>query len=118
LSISSTNHQSNTKEIEMTNLKALGLLLALGASLSGCATFNKCGFDGCPGDAKTTANVEALLDQREELGAPNSISVQTLDHVVYLQGFVSEGLQSRTAESLAREAPGVEQVVNEIAVTR
>ncbi len=43
--------------------------------------------------------------------------MQTVNHVVYLNGFVDEGLQSRTAESVAFEAPGVTRVVNSIAVT-
>jgi len=102
----------------MIYLKPVGLFLVLAGVLSGCATYDKCGFEGCPGDAKTTANVQALFDQHPDLGPPNSIDVQTLNNVVYLHGFVSAGLESRTAESIAREAPGVQQVVNEIAVTR
>lgn len=102
----------------MTNLKPLGLFLVLAGVLSGCATYNECGFEGCPGDAKTTANVQTLFDQHPDLGPPNSIDVQTLNDVVYLHGFVSAGMESRMAESIAREAPGVQQVVNEIAVTK
>lgn len=102
----------------MIYLKPVGLFLVLAGVLSGCATYDKCGFEGCPGDAKTTANVQALFDQHPDLGPPNSIDVQTLNNVVYLHGFVSAGLESRTAESIARGAPGVQQVVNEIAVTR
>jgi osmotically-inducible protein OsmY len=102
----------------MTYLKPAALFLVLTGILSGCATFDGCGPAGCPGDAKTSANVRMLLDQHPELGAPNSIDVQTLDDVVYLHGYVSEGLQSRTAELVARQAPGAPQVVNEIAVTR
>jgi len=37
--------------------------------------------------------------------------------VVYLNGFVSAGLESETAESVAGEAPDVARVVNDIAVT-
>jgi osmotically-inducible protein OsmY len=91
--------------------------LILTSALSGCATYRKCGIDGCPGDAKITSNVEAQFDQHPELGGPNSIQVQTLDHVVYLHGLVSAGIESRTAESVALEVPDVSRVVNSLAVT-
>jgi osmotically-inducible protein OsmY len=95
---------------------ALAFALILTSALSGCATYRKCGIDGCPGDAKITANVQAQLDQHPELGGPNSINVETLDHAVYLDGLVSAGIESRTAESVALEVPGVSRVVNSIAV--
>jgi osmotically-inducible protein OsmY len=90
----------------------------LTAILAGCATYGKCGIGGCDSDAKVTANVRTLIDQQPQLGAPNSIQVQTVDRVVYLNGLVSEGLQSREAESVALRAPGVTRVVNLISVTR
>ena len=85
-------------------------------SAAGCATYEKCGLGGCPGDANVTANVQALFDQHPELGPPNSIDVQTLDHVVYLNGLVSAGLQRREAESVALGTPGVTRVVDSIAI--
>jgi osmotically-inducible protein OsmY len=94
---------------------ALGLIVASG--LSGCATYGKCGIGGCAGDAKITANVQAQFDRHPELGAPNSIQVQTLDHVVYLNGLVSTGMDSQTAESVAMEVPDVSRVVNSVAVS-
>jgi osmotically-inducible protein OsmY len=45
------------------------------------------------------------------------ILVQTLDHVVYLNGQVSTGLESRAAESVALATPEVTRVVNLISVT-
>jgi osmotically-inducible protein OsmY len=95
---------------------AFAFALILTGALPGCATYNKCGIDGCRGDAKITANVEAQFDQHPELGGPNSIHVQTLDHVVYLSGLVSAGIESRTAESVALEVPDVSRVVNSVAV--
>jgi len=92
--------------------------LVLAGALAGCATVDKCGVGGCSGDAKLTANVRSLLDQHPELGAPNSIQVQAVDHVVYLNGTVEEGLDSPLAESVALQAPGVTRVVNSIAVSR
>jgi osmotically-inducible protein OsmY len=90
----------------------------LTAALAGCATYGQCGAGGCAGDAKVTANVRASLNQHPDLGAPNSIDVQTVDHVVYLNGLVSEGLESREAETVALQAPGVTRVVNLLAVSR
>ena len=92
------------------HLMTLGLVIA--GALSGCATFEKCGFKGCPGDAKITADVKALFDKHPELGT--SIDVQTLDHVVYLYGLVDTPLESAIAKSVAFEAPGVTRVVSSI----
>jgi osmotically-inducible protein OsmY len=92
-------------------LMTLGLLIV--GVLSGCATFEKCGFKGCPGDAQITAEVKALFDRHPELGT--SIDVQTLDRVVYLYGLVDTPLVSKIAESVALEAPGVTRVVSSIA---
>ena len=89
----------------------------LTCTAAGCATYEKCGLEGCPGDANVTANVQALFDRHPELGPPNSIGVQTLDHVVYLNGMVAAGMQRQEAESVALEASGATQVVNSIAVT-
>jgi osmotically-inducible protein OsmY len=89
----------------------------LAGALAGCATYGKCGVEGCAGDAKVTANVQSLFDQHPELGPPGTIEVQTIDHVVYLNGFAASGLERGTAVSLAQGTPGVTQVVNSIAVT-
>jgi len=92
-------------------LMILGIVIA--GVLSGCATFEKCGFKGCPGDAEITAEVNALFDRHPELG--NSIHVQTLDHVVYLYGLADTPGGPEIAESVARGAPGVTRVVSSIA---
>jgi osmotically-inducible protein OsmY len=87
--------------------------------LSGCAvydTYEKCGFHGCPGDAKITANVRSQLNQCLFL-EPNAIRVQTLNHVVFLEGVVSSGLEIDTAESIARKVPDVARVMNSIVVS-
>jgi len=95
------------------NISALIGGLILISALSGCATFEKCGFKGCPGDAQLTADVKALFDKHPELGS--SIEVQTLDHVVYLYGLVDTPLESEIAQSVALQAPGVTRVVSSIA---
>ena|ERR1700693_5044165 len=104
----------------MTILKplcALTSFLILTVALPGCATARECGSNACADDANISANVQTELDRRPELGPPHSIGVQTINHVVYLNGFVSASLESETAESVADEAPGVARVVNDIAVT-
>jgi osmotically-inducible protein OsmY len=73
--------------------------------------------EGCPGDAQITADVQAQLNRHPDLEGVNSINVQTLDHVVYLSGEVSEGLMKETAETIARKTPGVTRVDDEIAVS-
>jgi len=94
-------------------------ILILVISLSGCALYNtyeKCGVRGCPGDAKITAAVALQLSRCSSL-EPNVITVQTLDHVVYLYGVVSSGLEIGTAESIALQSPGVARVVNSIVIS-
>ena len=92
------------------------LILGVGIALVGCATYEKCGFDGCAGDAKITANVRALIDKHPDLEAPDQVGVQTVNHVVYLTGTVSTNLQKSTAEAVARQAKGVTRVEDSISV--
>jgi osmotically-inducible protein OsmY len=96
---------------------ALAAALILSGSVEGCAAFDKCGFGGCPGDAKITADVQWLFEQHPALEPPNLLSVQTLDRVVYLNGLVDTDLERQLAESVAHEAPGVAKVVNSIGIS-
>ena len=98
-------------------LHAIAFVVILASALPGCATYKSCRSGGCSADAKITANVQTLFGQYPELGPPNSIDIQTLDRVVYLNGLVGEGLENSTAESVALQAPGVKRVVNSIAVS-
>jgi osmotically-inducible protein OsmY len=102
----------------LLKLSGLSSVFILAGALTGCATYAKCGIEGCAGDAKVTANVRAMLDRHPDLGPPGAIEVQTLDHVVYLGGFVDSGLERSIAGSLAQETPGAARVVNSIAVSR
>ena len=86
------------------------------SDLYGCATFDKCGSAGCEGDAKATANIQAQFRQHADLSPPNLLNVQTLDHVVYLSGSVSSGLQRDGAEEVAREASDGARIVDTISV--
>jgi osmotically-inducible protein OsmY len=94
-------------------------MLILSGALCGCAlysTYEKCGLHGCPGDAKITAEVVSRFYQSRFL-EPNAIRVQTMDHVVYLDGVVSSGLEIDAAGSIARQVPGVAGVLNSIVVS-
>jgi osmotically-inducible protein OsmY len=82
-------------------------------TLGGCAT-TKCTTAACEADAKITADVKALIAERRDLG--NQVYVQTRDGVVYLSGQVATDLQRESAEAVARQAPGVASVVNNIAL--
>jgi osmotically-inducible protein OsmY len=93
------------------SLYALTGALILVGVLPGCATT---GAD----DAKITANVQAQLAQHPDLGAPNSLDVQTQDHVVYLNGIVSTGLQRNYAESVASQTADVVKVQNLVSITK
>src|SRR5579859_1335815 len=101
----------------MNALRKLVSPVILMSALAGCATYGSYGSDS-PSDAKVTANVQAAIDRNPALGAPDSIGVHTVDHVVYLNGIVSEGLQSREAETVAQQTPGVGRVVNLLAVSK
>lgn len=124
-SLSLWSNQVRTRVHTFINMRkslcALSFALILTGALSGCALYNtykKCGLYGCPGDAKITADVLAQFRQRAEL-EPNAITVQTLDHVVYLYGVVSSSLEIGTAGSIARKVRGVKEVVNSmVAQTR
>ena len=95
-------------------LYALACILALTGALCGCATDESGG--GKMMDGKITAHVQAVINQHTDLGPPNAVRVQTLDHVVYLSGEVSDGNMKQTAESIALQGPGVARVVNNISV--
>jgi osmotically-inducible protein OsmY len=98
-------------------LGALAFTLVLASALPGCAAYRKCGFGGCPGDAEITAEVRALFDQHPVLEPPNLLEVQTVDHVVYLNGVVDTDAQRLMAESIAHQAKGVTKVVNSIGLS-
>jgi len=101
----------------LRKLYGLSSFLILAGALAGCATYDKCGLEGCAGDAKVTSNVQTLFNQHAELGPSGAVGVQTINHVVYLDGVVATGFERETAGSLAQTAPGVTQVVNSISVT-
>jgi len=102
--------------MKSTSLRLALALVGLAASLAlgGCATH--CPADGCPADKKLTAQVEAAFQQYTELMPPNSLVVQTLGGVVYLNGQVATDLQRQKAVSVAKSVPGVTKVVDNISL--
>ena len=96
----------------------LAFILLIATAFEGCAsTSSQCASESCKGDAKITADVQAKLKEHRELGAPNTVYVQTREGVVYLTGQVATDLQRQTAETVAGQVPGVGRVVNSIALT-
>jgi len=91
--------------------------LILTAALPGCAAYQKCGFRGCPGDAKLAAAVRTAFETHPELEPPNLIKVQSVDHVVYLYGLVDTDFQRQMAEAVAHQAPGVTKVISSIGLS-
>ncbi len=87
---------------------------------SGCGVATvlaQCGWFGCPGDQAISARVRARFNAYPGLQSPNSISIQTLDHVVYLSGLVSTDTDRVLAACVAVQVKGVSRVVNNVAVT-
>jgi len=82
--------------------------------VNACATYSRCGFARCPGDASITALVRSRITQYPSLEAPNSVRVETHDHVVYLYGQVNTELERAMADSVALAVPGVTRVVDSI----
>ena len=99
----------------LSPLCSLACFLALAGALSGCATESS---GESMTDDKITANVQAMINKHSDVGPPDSIHVETRDHVVYLSGLVSTGLMKSTAEDLAQHSRGVTKVVSDIAVTK
>lgn len=103
----------------MTINKRLCAVIALAGVASGilaaCSTFGQCDTAACANDRQTTAAVQATLNARAAL-AVNPIYVQTVDGIVYLNGYVDTHLERRQATSIAADVPGVRQVVNKLGV--
>jgi len=97
-----------------SSLYSLACILALAAALCACATESS---GAKMTDEKIAANVREMINQQFDVGPPDSVQVQTRDHVVHLSGVVSTGLMKGTTEDLAQHSRGVSKVVNDIAVT-
>jgi osmotically-inducible protein OsmY len=95
--------------------------LMLASALAGCATFGEtagtCQSDGCSTDAKITSDIQSSFNAYPEFGA-DQLRVQTINNVVYLNGILSVSPERADAEAVARQTPGVTQVVDNIAVSK
>lgn len=98
--------------LALARLAAAALLLCI----AGCASLEGCGIEGCRDDRRITSEVRALLEGHPALQAPNRVTVQTHDRVVYLNGLVDTPYEKELAEALARQAKDAVRVVNSIAV--
>jgi osmotically-inducible protein OsmY len=92
-------------------LSLMGIGVALSSGCNVYATFQKCGFKGCPGDAAITAAVYAKLSQHPGADFANSVTVQTFDGVVYLYG---RSWDTGLVVILASQTAGVKRVVNSL----
>jgi len=90
--------------------------LTVAAALPGCAMFPQSSNPTV--DRAITTDVQTRFGQNAVLEAPNLLTVQTVNRVVYLNGFVSSGLQRSDAESVASQVPGVDKVVNSISAAK
>jgi osmotically-inducible protein OsmY len=100
-------------------VRLLVMIFGVGAVLPACAVvhgYQKCGLQGCPGDAQITAQVTAAFRQHSALEEPNGVDVQTVDNIVYLYGLVNTEVNRADAGEVAKSVPGVTRVVNSIAV--
>jgi osmotically-inducible protein OsmY len=104
----------NYKRIGSNRAGVTAVIVLILLHIGACATTR----DEAADNAQITQGVRDLLAQRGDLGPPDQIYVQTLNHVVYLTGFVSAGPQRTVAGEVARQAPGVTRVVNTIAVIK
>jgi osmotically-inducible protein OsmY len=93
-----------------------GAVLLL-SSLAGCTVFQEvrqCGLSECPADAKITVDVEKRLFDNTSTAPPNVIYVDTFKGMVYLSGYVENPTARADAEMIARETPGVANVLSSI----
>lgn len=112
----------------MRNFKKLIVLSSLGIAVAGT------GLTGCEQlherEARQTGRSSAQYvtdqstDNRVKDALHNSpvykfpgVGVQTFDGVVQLNGFVEAPDQKRAAEDIAKNVPGVQRIVNNIAIT-
>jgi osmotically-inducible protein OsmY len=90
--------------------------LTVAAALPGCAMFPQSSNPTV--DREIATDVQTRFGQSAVLEAPNLLTVQTVNRVVYLNGFASTGLQRSDAESAASQVPGVDKVVNSISAAK
>jgi len=95
----------------------MNAVFLFGGALSAYAD-NETSSPGVLQDTQITEAVKQAIAQHPDLNAPNTIYVDTRDHVVYLSGLVDNSEATENAEQLARQVAGVVRVVNTIAIDK
>ena len=88
-------------------------------TLTGCHMLNERSSERTAGrtlDDKTIQSDVKHKLAKDPLYKFSDVDVKTFDGVVQLSGFVNSDEQKRRAEDLAKQTPGVRQVVNAIAL--
>ncbi len=103
--------------MRLMTVRMLLVLLMLGTLAAGCQTMTGKSAGENVDDAKITASVKSKLvaDKAANL---TRVDVDTNNGVVSLNGIVETPQQKVRAEQLAREASGVQRVVNNLQVQR
>lgn len=103
--------------MRLITVRMLLVLLMLGTLAAGCQTMTGKSAGENVDDAKITASVKSKLvaDKAANL---TRVDVDTNNGVVSLNGIVETPQQKVRAEQLAREASGVQRVVNNLQVQR
>ena len=101
--------------MRLITVRMLVVLLMLGTLAAGCQTMTGKSAGENVDDAKITASVKSKLvaDKAANL---TRVDVDTNNGVVSLNGIVETPQQKVRAEQLAREASGVQRVVNNLQV--
>src|ERR1041385_3788001 len=109
----------------MTNVKKLVLTTGMSAALAlvtvttGCHMLNERSGERTAGRSLDDRSIQSDVKHQlahDQLYKFNDVTVQTFNGVVQLSGFVNSDEQKRRAEDIARQVPGVQQVVNAIAL--
>ena len=96
----------------MTMKHVLGLSFGVAfAAIAGCSSLQACQSPECASDAKITAEIRGRLHDIASL-SPGSVTVQTLNGVVYLYGPVDSNVE-RVAALNAAQVPGVKEVYDD-----
>lgn len=99
-----------------SRFNAVYFAFILQALQSGCALDRQAPIGDPSDDREITARVQALISQYPDLGAPNTIYVETHNHVVHLSGLVNTPFTRADIQNIASRVPGVARVTNSIAV--
>lgn len=94
-------------------IRAAVLALSLVLATGGCGALTGRPMETWAQDRGLTARVKARLAAMDA-GTVTRIHIDTYENIVYLTGGVTSGEMKRQAEKIAREVPGVEQVVNNL----